>query len=78
MDYKFVVMKDKVNDGHYHEMMDRIHISMETINDHMVQHPVSRKHKKINRLLIEAIVVLNEAYQETGKQSYKKPKKQSS
>lgn len=65
-------MKDKVNDGHYHEMMDRIHISMETINDHMVQHPVSRKHKKINRLLIEAIVVLNEAYQETGKVSCKK------
>lgn len=63
--------KIELNDGYYHEIMDRTHVLMETINTHLVEHPVGKQNKKINRLFIRAIIALNEAYQEAGNESYK-------
>jgi hypothetical protein len=59
-------LKDKLNPGHYHEMMDRLHIIMENINDHLIQHPVAKVDKKINSHLNKALEELWEAYQLTG------------
>lgn len=56
----------KINDGHYTEMLDRIHIQMEIINDHLIQHPVAQQNKTLKRLLIRALTTLYKAYQETG------------
>jgi hypothetical protein len=59
-------LKDKLNPGHYHEMMDRLHIIMENINDHLIQHPVAKVDKKVNSHLNKALEELWEAYQVTG------------
>ncbi len=59
-------LKDKLNSGHYHEMMDRLHIIMENINDHLIQHPVAKVDKKVNIKLNTALENLWDAYQITG------------
>jgi hypothetical protein len=59
-------LKDKLNPGHYHEMMDRLHIIMENINDHLIQHPVAKVDKKVNAKLNTALENLWDAYQITG------------
>jgi hypothetical protein len=59
-------LKDKLNPGYYHEMMDRLHIIMENINDHLIQHPVAKVDKKVNSHLNKALEELWEAYQVTG------------
>jgi hypothetical protein len=59
-------LKNKLNPGHYHEMMDRLHIIMENINDHLIQHPVAKVDKKVNSHLNKALEELWEAYQVTG------------
>jgi hypothetical protein len=59
-------LKDKLNPGHYHEMMDRLHIIMENINDHLIQHPVAKVDKKVNAKLNTALENLWDAYQIAG------------
>jgi hypothetical protein len=59
-------LKDKLNSGHYHEMMDRLHIIMENINNHLIQHPVAKVDKKVNEKLNTALENLWDAYQITG------------
>ena len=49
-------MKVKINNGHYTEMFDRIHVQMEMINTHLVQHPVAEQNDKLKRLLIKAMM----------------------
>jgi len=67
--------KVKINDGHYHEMMDRLHVQMETLDEHLLKHPIGQQHKGVNKLLIEAIVTLLQAYQLTGKLAHEKIEK---
>ena len=67
-------LKDKLNSGHYHEMMDRLHIIMENINDHLIQHPVAKVDKKVNSHLNKALEELWEAYQVTGNLDSEKDK----
>ena len=59
-------LKDKLNSGHYLEMMDRLHIIMENLNDHVIQHPVAKVDKRIESLLNKALEELWDAYQITG------------
>jgi len=64
----------KINDGHYTEMLDRVHIQMEMINDHLIQHPVAQQNKTLKQLLEKALTTLYKAYQETGAIIIKKDK----
>jgi len=66
--------KNKINDGHYLELMDRLHVLMCTLEDHCVKHPVSKKNKDIKFKLEYALGQLWDAYQEVGNQSLKKEK----
>jgi len=59
-------LKDKLNPGHYNEMMDRLHVIMSNIDDHLLQHPVAKVDKKLNSHLNKALEELWEAYQITG------------
>jgi len=65
-------MKNKINDGHYLELMDRLHVLMCTLNEHCVKHPVSKKNKEIKFKLEYALGQLWDAYQEVGNESIKK------
>jgi len=60
--------KDKVeiNDGHYHEMMDRLYVQADILDQYLLKHPIGEKHKEISKPIIKAIVSLVQAYQITG------------
>lgn len=58
--------KVEINDGHYHEMMDRLYVQMSVLEEHLIEHPVGQKHRDIRKLIIKAIVALVQAYKITG------------
>ena len=59
-------LKDKINPGHYHEMMDRLYVQMDILDQYLLKHPIGEKHKEISKPIIKAIVALVQAYQITG------------
>jgi len=68
-------MKNKINDGHYLELMDRLHVQTCMIDEHLVSHPLTKKIKKAKKLIDDAVMSLAEAYQIVGNESYKKTNK---
>ena len=67
-------LKDKLNSGHYHEMMDRLHVLMSILDDHILQHPVAKVDKELNSHLNNALEELWEAYQRVGNIDYERSK----
>lgn len=67
-------MKNKINDGHHLELIDRLHVLMCNLDEHCVKHPVSKKNKNIRLMLEYALGQLWDAYQEVGKELLKKEK----
>ncbi len=55
-----------INDGHYLELMDRIHIVMMNIRDHLLEHPLTEIHSDIEKKLTSAQNNLWKAYQLVG------------
>jgi hypothetical protein len=56
----------EINDGHYLELMDRLHVVSCTIDDHILNHPLCGVNKDIQNKVDEALSLLMEAYQMTG------------
>ena len=56
----------EINDGHYLEIMDRLHVQMCVLESHLVEHPIANENKEVKRLIIKAIVALVQAYQIVG------------
>lgn len=56
----------EINPGHYHELMDRLHVANSMIEDHMVQHPLTDSLPEVKKLLEEAQAKLWDAYQLVG------------
>jgi hypothetical protein len=63
--------KQEFNYGHYHEAMDRLHLAICNIDDHIIKHPVCEKHTKIRKKIESAIELLADAYQMVGAKEYK-------
>jgi hypothetical protein len=61
-------MEDKVeiNDGHYLELMDRLHIVMSNIDDHILRHPLTEANEDVYEIVEEAMGLLFYAYQRVG------------
>ena len=55
-----------INDGHYLELMDRLHIINCTLEDHLLDHPVTTKYSEVKELIEEAQSKLLTAYQIVG------------
>ena len=66
----FKIMKDKLNeelnDGHYLEMMDRLHIATCMISDHIEPHPLVGTDDNLKFEIECAIEHLANAYQRVG------------
>jgi hypothetical protein len=62
--------KNSINSGHYLELMDRIHIVCCTIDDHILNHPLSENEPDIQSKLDEALSLLLETYQIVGNKEY--------
>jgi hypothetical protein len=58
--------KNLINKGHYLELMDRIHIVMMNIQDHLIDHPLSENERDVRKKIEKAQHKLWEAYQLVG------------
>jgi hypothetical protein len=56
----------EINDGHYLELMDRLHVVMCNLNDHCLEHPLAQSHNEIKSKIEYAIEQLWDVYQLTG------------
>jgi hypothetical protein len=62
-------MENEINDGHYLELMDRLHVIICTLNDHCLEHPLSESDSDIKFQIDYAIGQLWDVYQMVGKKS---------
>jgi hypothetical protein len=62
--------KNSINPGHYLELMDRIHIVMMNVQDHLLNHPLTENEKDIEKKIESAQHKLWEAYQIVGEKEY--------
>jgi hypothetical protein len=58
--------KNSINPGHYLELMDRIHIVMMNIQDHLIDHPLAENERDVRKKIEKASYKLWEAYQLVG------------
>jgi hypothetical protein len=58
--------KIEINDGHYLELLDRTYVVLCNVQDHLVDHPLAQKKKKIRKKLESAGMILADAYQDIG------------
>ena len=58
--------KNSINQGHYLELMDRIHVLCCTLDEHILNHPLSENEPDIQSKLDSALELLLEAYQIVG------------
>ena len=58
--------KIEINDGHYLELMDRIHVVSCTIDEHILNHPLCEINKDVQHKVDEALELMMEAYQLIG------------
>ena len=58
--------KNSINKGHYLELMDRIHIIMMNIQDHIIDHPLAENERDVRKKIEKAQCKLWEAYQLVG------------
>jgi hypothetical protein len=63
--------KNEINDGHYLELMDRLYVHTASIDDYLYKHPLTKRLKKVEKLISTAGMCLAEAYQLVGEHSYK-------
>lgn len=69
------MMKNKINDGHYLELMDRLHNQAYMIETFICNHPLTLKKRRLRNLVNDACMLLAEAYQVVGEMDYKRQKK---
>ena len=64
--------KNKINDGHYLEVLDRIHVIASSVEEHLFNHPLVKKEKRIRELIKFTLVNLGTAYQIAGQLLYER------
>ena len=57
---------NSINKGHYLELMDRIHVLCCTLDEHILNHPLSENEPDIQNKLDEALMILLDVYQMVG------------
>ena len=58
--------KPEINEGHYHELLDRIWVTMDNINNNLLEHPLAYHENEIKKLIEDAMDNLWDAYQTLG------------
>jgi len=56
----------KLDDGYYHEAIDRAYIVANMMEDVLIEHPVFKKHKELRKRVKKAQNLVLEAYQIIG------------
>lgn len=56
----------EINDGHYLELMDRLHVVCSTIDNHILKHPLTEVNSNIKIKIENALELLYDVYQDVG------------
>ncbi len=62
----------KINDGHYFELMDRAGVAVDYIYQFLGCHPIIRKESKLRKVYEQAEEALAELYQEAGRLEFER------
>jgi hypothetical protein len=66
---EFLKKNPALDNYHYHEVVDRCHIIMCMIQDHLLDHPAIIAHPDEEQKLNQAVTILWEVYQRFGSAS---------
>lgn len=55
-----------MNKGYYHEALDRTHVIIQMIQEHLIEHKATQKHKTIKTKVEQAGQLLADVYQDFG------------
>jgi hypothetical protein len=66
--------KQKIDQAHYLEMLDRLHVQMSMMEAHLIKHPVTEESEELKRLIIKSLVTLVQASEVIAKLANKKKK----
>jgi hypothetical protein len=58
--------KPEVNEGHYPELLDRVWVTMDNINNNLLEHPLAYHEDEVKKLIEDAMDNLWDAYQTLG------------
>ena len=58
--------KPEVNKGHYPELLDRVWVTMDNINNNLLEHPLTYHEDEVKKLIEDAMDNLWDAYQTLG------------
>lgn len=61
-----VEIKEKLDQFHYHEALDRLNIIIDNCDGHLMQHPVIKIESDVKQNVEKAIEYLYKAYQQVG------------
>lgn len=59
--------KKELDKFHYHELLDRLHVTMENLDRNIIEHPVMYMHPEWRDKVNSVIDTLFNVYQEVGK-----------
>jgi len=62
--------KPELDEFHYHEMTDRLHVMMHSIDTHLQQHPVAEVETELSNHITKAVDHLWKAYQISGSKEF--------
>lgn len=63
--------KNTINNGHYLELMDRLHVIASNLDTHCIEHPLTQSDKEIKFRIEYALGQVLDAYQYVGqKENY--------
>ncbi len=60
----------KLDEYHYHEMIDRLDIFTSIVDSHLYDHPVAQKHEDVAAIIDKVIEDLGKAYQLIGRMDH--------
>lgn len=66
--------KSKTDKFLVHEVLDRLHVILSNIDDHLLDHKFVMKNKKIRKQIEKASDILSDCYQEVGRIEFKEDK----
>jgi hypothetical protein len=69
-------LMEVLNDGHFFEVMDRLHVAASMVDEHIMQHPVCKVDKELGKEVELALTHLYNAYQIAGKLNFNRHEKQ--
>ena len=65
-------MEVELDEFHYHELLDRLHVTLSNCESHVLEHPVTSYENEVEHHIEIALYHLMEAYQILGNKTHER------